>query len=69
MGGGWGLLMMPGLFLTVMAIAILIWPELLAYMVAGVLLFAGVSLMLWAWSMRRLEESANHSTQVRYRIY
>jgi HAMP domain-containing protein len=42
---------------------------LLAYMVAGVLLFAGVSLILWAWSMRRLEESANHSTQVRYRIY
>ena len=42
--GGWWLVMAPGLLLTVVALAILVWPELLAYMVAGVLLFAGVSL-------------------------
>ena len=46
-GGAWWFLMTPGLALTLVALAILlIWPELLAYMVASVLLFAGVTLML-----------------------
>jgi hypothetical protein len=55
-GGAWWLLMAPGLTLTLVALAILLWPELLAYMVAGVLLFAGVTLMAWSWRLRRAEQ-------------
>jgi len=54
-GGAWWLLMSPGIALTLVALAILAWPELLAYMVASVLLFAGVTLMIWSWRMRRVE--------------
>ena len=54
-GGAWWFLMAPGLALTLVALAILAWPELLAYIVASVLLFAGLPLMLWSWRMRRLE--------------
>jgi hypothetical protein len=54
-GGVWWLLMAPGVALTSVALAILLWPELLAYMVASVLLFAGVTLMLWSWQLRRAE--------------
>ena len=67
--GGWWLVMAPGLLLTVMALAILVWPELLAYMVAGVLLFAGVSLTTWAWALRRAERRVDERTSVQYRIY
>ena len=52
--GGWWLLMAPGIFLILFGLAILIWPQLLAYLVAGALLFAGVSLTLWGWRVRRL---------------
>jgi hypothetical protein len=55
-GGVWWLLMAPGIALTLLALAILVWPELLAYMVASVLLFAGVTLMLWSWRLRRAEQ-------------
>ena len=55
MGGVWWLLMAPGVALTLVALAILMWPELLAYMVASVLLFAGVTLMLWSWRLRHAE--------------
>jgi Flp pilus assembly protein TadB len=51
----WWLLMAPGVALTLVALAILVWPELLAYMVAIVLLFAGVTLMLWSWRLRQAE--------------
>jgi hypothetical protein len=54
-GGVWGLLMTLGVVLTLLAVAILVWPELLAYMVASALLFAGVTLMAWSWRLRRLE--------------
>lgn len=67
--GGWWLVMAPGLLLTVVALAILVWPELLAYMVAGVLLFAGVSLTTWAWALRRAERRVGERTSVQYRIY
>jgi uncharacterized membrane protein len=50
------MLMTPGVVLTLVALAILLWPELLAYMVASVLLFAGVTLMTWGWRMRRAEQ-------------
>ena len=56
MGGVWWLLMAPGVALTLVALAILVWPELLAYMVASVLLFAGVTLMLWSWRLRQAEQ-------------
>jgi uncharacterized membrane protein len=55
-GGAWWLLMAPGIVLTLVALAILLWPELLAYMVAGVLLFAGATLMTWGWRLRRAEK-------------
>jgi len=66
--GGWSLIMAPGVFLTLMALAILIWPELLAYMVAGVLLFVGLSLIGWAWSLRKAERRAEQSPYIQYNI-
>jgi uncharacterized membrane protein len=55
LGGAWWVLMTPGIALTLVALAILVWPELLAYMVASVLLFAGMTLMAWSWRLRRVE--------------
>lgn len=55
-GGAWWMLMTPGLGLIFFALAILIWPELLAYMVASALLMAGIFLVSWAWGMRRVEQ-------------
>jgi hypothetical protein len=55
-GGAWWLLMAPGITLTLVALAILLWPELLAYMVASILLFGGVTLMAWSWRIRRAEQ-------------
>jgi hypothetical protein len=55
-GRGWWLVMAPGIALTLLAVAILIWPQLLAYMVAGALLMVGASLMAWGWNMRRVEQ-------------
>jgi hypothetical protein len=54
-GGFWWLLMAPGIALTVVALAIIAWPELLAYMIAGLLLSAGITLMLWGWRIRKAE--------------
>jgi uncharacterized membrane protein HdeD (DUF308 family) len=66
--GAWWLLMMPGLLLTLLALAILVWPELLAYMVATALLFGGVSLLLWGWSVRRAEQRAKKASPVYYEV-
>lgn len=55
LSGTWWLLMAPGIALTLVALAILVWPELLAYMVASILLFVGITLMVWSWRMRRVE--------------
>jgi hypothetical protein len=64
-GGAWWLLMTPGIVLTLLALAILLWPELLAYMVASALLFAGVSLMAWSWRIRQVERRMHrHMTTV-----
>jgi hypothetical protein len=52
--------MAPGVVLTLVALAILVWPELLAYMVASVLLFAGVTLMLWSWRLRQATQRMQH---------
>lgn len=66
--GGWSIIMAPGLFLTLMALAILVWPELLAYMVAGVLLFIGVMLIGWSLALRQAERRAVQGVQVQYKI-
>lgn len=69
LGGGAWLLMGPGLFLTLMAVAILLWPELLAYLVAGVLLFAGLTLLTWGWTMRQVtRRRPQPTTYVEYRV-
>jgi uncharacterized membrane protein YqjE len=52
----WWLIMAPGLLLIFMALAILIWPELLAYMVAFAMLFVGLALAGWGWTLRRAEK-------------
>ena len=64
------LVMIPGILLTLMALAILVWPELLAYMVAGAMLFGGLSLLTWGWRMRQLAKRAERqSTVVHYDVY
>ncbi|HSF31829.1 MAG TPA: hypothetical protein VLK82_15305 [Candidatus Tectomicrobia bacterium] len=64
-GGVWWMLMTPGVVLTLLALAILLWPELLAYMVASVLLFGGVTLIAWGWRMRRAEQRLHqHMTSI-----
>ena len=68
-GVGW-LFIVPGLLLSLMALAILLWPELLAYMVAGAMLFGGISLITWGWSLRQLNRTTrNQSTVVHYDVY
>ena len=62
---GW-LLMGPGLALAVVGLAILIWPQLLAYMVAGLLLFAGLTLAAWGWQMRQAQQRMENRTQNGY---
>lgn len=56
MSGAWWAVMAPGVMLTLLALAILIWPELLAYLVASALLFAGLSLVAWGWSIRQAQK-------------
>jgi hypothetical protein len=51
---GW-LLIGPGIVLSALALAILLWPELLAYMVAMLLLFIGLVLVGWGWGLCRVE--------------
>lgn len=43
----------PGLSLVLLALAIIVWPELLAYLVAGALLTVGLALTAWGWTMRQ----------------
>lgn len=63
---GW-LAMAPGLFLILAALAIIIWPQLLAYLVALLLLAAGVVLTGWGWAVRRAEK-ARRSEAVYYKV-
>jgi hypothetical protein len=63
--GGWFLLL-PGLMLIVLALAILVWPELLAYLVAGALLMVGVVLTGWGWSVRQAARRMRRSNYVTY---
>jgi len=49
----WWLVFIPGIAFVMTAFAIFVWPKLLAYLVAGALLFVGVLLIGWAMTMRR----------------
>lgn len=59
----WWLVMAPGLLLVFMALAILVWPELLAYMVAFAILFAGGALTVWGWSLRQIEKRMKRTSR------
>jgi uncharacterized membrane protein HdeD (DUF308 family) len=65
--GSW-LVLIPGLMLTVMGFAIVIWPQLLAYMVAGALIFVGFLLLVWGWSLRRAERLRAQQRTVYYEV-
>ncbi len=62
---GW-LLMGPGLILAAVGLAILVWPELLAYMVAGLLLFAGLTMAAWGWQMNQVQRRMRNRAQNEY---
>ena len=57
--GMWWLAMAPGLGLTCAALAMIIWPDLLAYFVASLLLGVGTALTVLGWRMRHLEQDAH----------
>ena len=48
--------MMPGLSLIGVALAMIIWPALLAYFIASMLLGVGVALTALGWRLRRIEQ-------------
>jgi hypothetical protein len=57
----------PGVGLLMLALAIVIWPELLAYLVAAGLAGLGAVLTAWGWAMR---QSMRSQEQVpTYRVY
>ncbi|MBM3223530.1 MAG: hypothetical protein FJZ47_06995 [Candidatus Tectomicrobia bacterium] len=57
--GAWLLLMAPGIALICGALAMFIWPALLAYIVGSLLLFGGVLLTGAAWQLRRSERQVS----------
>ncbi len=61
--GRW-LFIAPGLILILFGVAILLWPELLAYMVAGLFIAIGFSITGWGWrfSQRRRNKAARWQT-------
>ena len=63
-GASW-LWLAPGVSLMLLALAILVWPELLAYLVAGAILLAGMALTGWGWTLRQAARRVNHGSQVR----
>jgi uncharacterized membrane protein len=60
--GGWTLIA-PGLSLILFGLAILIWPELLAYMVAGLLIVAGATLAAWGWRIAQTQKHMQRQMQ------
>ena len=58
--GAWWAIAGPGALLIVVALVMMIFPQLLiyllAYAVATVLLVSGISLVAWGWSMRRITQ-------------
>jgi uncharacterized membrane protein len=60
--GGW-FLVMPGISLLILGLSILIWPELLAYMVAGLLMVAGATLAVWGWRLTLIQKEMKRRMQ------
>ncbi len=58
------LLIAPGLSLVLFGLAILLWPELLAYMVAGLFIAVGFSVTGWGWRLSRRQRNAAAGWQV-----
>ena len=56
-GIGW-LTMAPGLGLIGVALAMIIWPDLLAYFVASILLCVGTAFTVLGWRMHHIEQHA-----------
>lgn len=65
-GASW-LWLVPGVSLILLALAIVLWPELLAYLVAGAILTAGIVLTGWGWAMRRAMRRP--AQQAEYKVY
>jgi hypothetical protein len=65
-GASW-LWLVPGVSLILLALAIVLWPELLAYLVAGAILTAGIVLTAWGWAMR--QATRRSAEQAEYKIY
>jgi hypothetical protein len=63
-GIGW-LAMAPGLSLICVALAMIIWPELLAYFVASILLCVGTVWTVWGGRMHHL---AQHGRRPRHHV-
>ena len=65
----WWLSLLPALSLIGFGVAILIWPELLAFLVATFLITTGTAIMAFAWRIRatthRVEELKE---QVRHQV-
>ena len=65
-GASW-LWLVPGVSLMLLALAIVLWPELLAYLVAGAILTAGVVITAWGWAMR--QATRRPAQRAEYKIY
>jgi hypothetical protein len=61
--------LVPGISLILLALAIVLWPELLAYLVAGALLTAGLVLTAWGWAMRQATRRQAHPPAATYKVY
>ena len=59
--GLWWLVMAPGLGLIGAGLAIVIWPDLLAYFVASLLLCGGTALTMAGWRLRHLARQARQA--------
>jgi ABC-type dipeptide/oligopeptide/nickel transport system permease subunit len=62
--GGW-FLVAPGISLVLMGLAIIIWPALLAYMVASLFIGVGVTLALWGWRVARIQRQMHRDLRNR----
>ena len=61
--GPWWLYLLLGLNLVLLAMLIMVFPELLAYLVAGFLLFDGLLFIGIGWQLRRLANLYNRWRQ------
>jgi membrane protein implicated in regulation of membrane protease activity len=67
----------PGVALVLLGIAILLWPRLFAFLVAGLLMAAGSALIVWGWRLnkaqnqilRRMQEQQEVGSRTIYHEY